>query len=244
MFSHRPFQRAQVQPTVANARALGRACALPFASFEIALRSLLMPLFCADRGIMRRRASSGAVASCLHRPSAYLLVVAFWPCDLVSGADFRAPCRPGFEIIIASASAPGHFCTVRPSFRHTAAQRSRNRWYPKHPHSIAIHSDVWAVAVTVAVPVAMPVAVAVAVVMAVPVAMPVAVAVAVVVAVPLARAMPARAIPMGVSMPMAMHVAVAGCWCGRGRPCPWQRIPPLAFPMRSHPHSHLSLREI
>ena len=134
---------------------LGRACVLPFASFEIALRSLLMPLFCADRGIMRRRASSGAFASCLHRPSAYLLVVAFWPCDLVSGADFRAPCRPGFEIIIASASAPGHFCTVRPSFRHTAAQRSRNRWYPKHPHSIAIHSDVWAMAVTVAVPVAM-----------------------------------------------------------------------------------------
>ena len=133
-----------------------------------------------------------------HLPSAYLLVVAFWPCDLVSGADFRAPCRPGFEMIIASVSALGHFCTVRPSFWHTAAQRSRNRWYPKHPHSIAIHSDVWAVAVTVAVPVAMPVAVAVAVV----------------VAVPLARAMPARAIPMGVSMPMAMHVAVAGCWCG------------------------------
>ena len=25
-----------------------------------------------------------------HLPSAYLLVIAFWPCDLVSGADFRA----------------------------------------------------------------------------------------------------------------------------------------------------------
>ena len=97
-------------------------------------------------------------------------------------------------------------------------------------------------AVTVALPVVMPVAVAVAVVMAVPVAMPVAVAVAVVMAVPLARAMPARAIPVGVSMPVVVHVAVAGCWCGRGRPCPWQRIPPLAFPALASPFASVPKR--
>ena len=102
----------------------------------------------------------------------------------------------------------------------------------------------WALAVTVALPVVMRIAAAVAVVMAVPVAMPVAAAVAVVMAVvQLAQAMPAWGIPVGFSMLwlcmwlwLAVGVAVVVHACGSASPH-WHSL-------CSHPHSHLSLREI